>query len=180
MRTLRILSVLLAALTFVSCGTVVHTQQPTNNPPARPYTSLEYINRFAPLAVREMKASGVPASITLAQACLESGFGNSTLATRANNHFGIKCHGWTGATYYYKSEEEVECFRSYASADESYRDHSDFLHRKRYAFLFDLDRDDYKAWAWGLQEAGYATSPTYAAHLIRLIEEYDLARYDNP
>ena len=126
-----------------------------------------------------MKATGIPASITLAQGCLESGDGNSTLATRANNHFGIKCHGWKGKSIKHTDDAPDECFRSYGSAEESFRDHSDFLrYRDRYATLFNLDPTDYKGWAYGLQKAGYATAQTYAASLIRIIEENELFRYD--
>lgn len=140
----------------------------------------QYIERYAATAVREMKATGIPASITLAQGCLESGNGNSTLAREANNHFGIKCHkNWKGKTIRHDDDEKAECFRKYASADESYRDHSDFLrYRDRYAFLFNLEPTDYKGWAYGLQKAGYATAQTYAASLIRIIEENGLQRYD--
>ena len=142
-------------------------------------TRAEYIEKYAETAVREMKATGIPASITLAQACLESGDGNSTLARKANNHFGIKCHGWKGASVKHTDDAPDECFRSYRSADESFRDHSDFLrYRDRYAALFSLDPTDYKGWAMGLQKAGYATAQTYAASLIRIIEENDLTRYD--
>ena len=140
----------------------------------------QYIEQYAATAVREMKATGIPASITLAQGCLESGDGNSTLAREANNHFGIKCHNnWKGKTIRHDDDEKAECFRSYASADESYRDHSDFLrYRDRYAFLFNLEPTDYRGWAYGLQKAGYATAQTYAASLIRIIEENGLQRYD--
>ena len=139
----------------------------------------EYIARYADVAIREMKSTGIPASITLAQACLESGDGNSTLALKANNHFGIKCHGWKGATIRHTDDAPDECFRSYDNAEDSFRDHSDFLrYRDRYASLFDLEITDYKGWAYGLQDAGYATAKTYAASLIRIIEENDLARYD--
>ena len=142
-------------------------------------TRSQYIEKYAETAVREMKATGIPASITLAQGCLESGNGNSTLATKANNHFGIKCHGWKGKSIKHTDDAPDECFRSYASADESFRDHSDFLrYRDRYAFLFDLEPTDYKGWAYGLQKAGYATAQTYAASLIRIIEENGLYRYD--
>ncbi len=106
-----------------------------------------------------MKATGIPASITLAQGCLESGNGNSTLATKANNHFGIKCHGWKGKSIKHTDDAPDECFRSYDSAEASFRDHSDFLrYRDRYATLFNLDPTDYKGWAYGLQKAGYALS----------------------
>jgi LysM repeat protein len=143
-------------------------------------TRAQYVEKYAATAVREMKATGIPASITLAQGCLESGNGNSTLATRANNHFGIKCHNnWSGKTFHQDDDAKNECFRSYASADESFRDHSDFLrYRDRYAFLFDLEPTDYKGWAYGLKKAGYATAPDYATRLIQIIEENELWRYD--
>ena len=143
-------------------------------------TRTEYIEKYAETAVREMKATGIPASITLAQGCLESGNGNSTLATKANNHFGIKCHkNWKGKTIRHDDDEKNECFRSYRNADESFRDHSDFLrYSDRYAALFNLELTDYKGWAYGLQKAGYATAKTYAESLIRIIEENELYRYD--
>ena len=143
-------------------------------------TRTEYIEKYAETAVREMKATGIPASITLAQGCLESGNGNSTLATQANNHFGIKCHNnWNGKTVRHDDETKNECFRSYRNADESFRDHSDFLrYSDRYAALFNLELTDYKGWAYGLQKAGYATARTYAESLIRIIEENELYRYD--
>lgn len=143
-------------------------------------TRSQYIEKYAATAVREMKASGIPASITLAQGCLESGNGNSTLAREANNHFGIKCHNnWKGKTIRHDDDQKGECFRKYATADESFRDHSDFLrYRDRYAFLFNLEPTDYKGWAYGLQKAGYATAKTYAASLIKIIEENQLYRYD--
>ena len=143
-------------------------------------TRRQYVEKYAETAVREMKATGIPASITLAQGCLESGNGNSTLATKANNHFGIKCHNnWKGKTIRHDDETRNECFRSYDSADESFRDHSDFLrYRDRYAFLFDLEPTDYKGWAYGLQKAGYATAATYATSLIKIIEDEELWRYD--
>lgn len=146
---------------------------------AQKQTRAAYIARYADIAVREMKATGIPASITLAQGCLESGDGNSTLATQANNHFGIKCHGWKGKTVRHTDDAPDECFRSYDSAEASFRDHSDFLrYRDRYATLFNLEPTDYKGWAYGLQKAGYATAQTYAASLIRIIEDYELYRYD--
>ncbi|MBR3286865.1 MAG: glucosaminidase domain-containing protein [Bacteroidales bacterium] len=139
-----------------------------------------YIAKYAPLAVSEMKRTGIPASITLAQALLESDNGNSALARASNNHFGIKCKsGWTGGTVYYDDDEAGECFRKYSSVRDSYRDHSDFLcNQERYAGLFKYASTDYRHWAQGLKDAGYATSPTYAANLIRIIEENNLARYD--
>jgi LysM repeat protein len=138
-----------------------------------------YIDTYDVVAMREMKEYGIPASITLAQGILESGNGKSKLASKSNNHFGIKCHDWKGAKVYHDDDKKNECFRKYKKADESYRDHSVFLStRSRYAFLFDLKQDDYKGWAKGLQKAGYATSNTYAKLLIRLIEENDLTRFD--
>ena len=147
---------------------------------AEKLTRSQYIEKYAETAVREMKASGIPASITLAQGCLESGNGNSTLATKANNHFGIKCHkNWKGKTIRHDDDAKGECFRSYRNADESFRDHSDFLrYSDRYATLFNLELTDYKGWAYGLQKAGYATAKTYAESLIRIIEENELYRYD--
>ncbi len=140
----------------------------------------EYIDRYKDMAIHEMNRSGVPASITLAQGALESGDGNSSLARNANNHFGIKCHeDWNGKKTYQDDDAKNECFRKYQSVEESFRDHSDYLKAKtRYAFLFELDITDYKGWARGLKKAGYATSPTYAETLIRIIEEFGLHQYD--
>lgn len=139
-----------------------------------------YIATYSDLAVQEMMRSGVPASITLAQGILESGSGQSRLATEGNNHFGIKCHkGWTGRSLRHDDDARQECFRAYDSPDQSFRDHSDFLrYRDRYKFLFDLDRTDYQGWAYGLKQAGYATDPKYPAKLIKYIEDYNLARFD--
>lgn len=141
---------------------------------------LSYIEKYAPLAVAEMQRTGVPASITLAQALVESGAGRSPLAVEANNHFGIKCHEeWDGETFYKDDNSAGECFRAYASAEESYRAHSDFLRsRERYQSLFDLEPTDYKAWAKGLKKAGYATDARYANKLIESIEDFQLYRYD--
>ena len=140
----------------------------------------QYIEQYSGIAVQEMLRSGVPASITLAQGILESGAGQSKLAREGNNHFGIKCHkGWTGPSMRMDDDHRGECFRVYESAQESFRDHSDFLrYRDRYKFLFDLDRTDYKGWAYGLKQAGYATDPRYPAKLIGYIEDYNLARFD--
>lgn len=138
-----------------------------------------YIERYADLAVEEMYRSGVPASITLAQGLLESRYGQSELAVKANNHFGIKCHNWNGGRMYYDDDRKGECFRKYDSPEESFRDHSDFLRfRDRYRFLFDLEHTDYEGWAHGLKKAGYATDSKYPQKLIRLIEEYELYKYD--
>lgn len=141
----------------------------------------DYINTYKGTAMDNMRNHGIPASITLAQAILESGVGTATLSQKANNHFGIKCHKeWTGPSVRYDDDSEKECFRKYAHASESFRDHSLFLtSRGWYADLFKLDIDDYKGWARGLKAAGYATDPKYPTKLISLIERYDLTQYDN-
>lgn len=138
----------------------------------------EYIDTYKNTAIEEMKRSGVPASITLAQGILESGDGNSELARKANNHFGIKCHDWTGEKVYHDDDAKQECFRKYKKVDDSYRDHSEFLKKARYAKLFELKTTDYKGWAKGLKQAGYATNPKYPDLLIALIEKHELYRYD--
>jgi len=140
----------------------------------------EYIMTYKETAIDKMEAYGIPASITLAQGILESGSGNSELARKANNHFGIKCHkGWTGKTFHTDDDAKDECFRKYKSPDESYRDHSLFLTtRDRYADLFKLKLTDYKGWARGLKKAGYATNPKYPQLLIRIIEENMLFEFD--
>lgn len=139
-----------------------------------------YIEQFSSLAVEEMYRSGIPASITLAQGLLESRYGLSELAVKGNNHFGIKCHNnWKGKKMYYDDDRKGECFRVYASPEQSYKDHSDFLrYRDRYRFLFDFDITDYRSWANGLKKAGYATDPAYPTKLIRLIEDYKLYEFD--
>jgi len=143
-------------------------------------TRSEYIAKYKDIAIQEMNEFGIPASITLAQGILESGDGNSELAQKANNHFGIKCRGdWTGKKVYHDDDRKGECFRKYDSPLESYRDHSVFLRSgQRYAFLFELEPTDYKSWAKGLKKAGYATNPKYDDLLIRLIEENHLHQYD--
>ena len=143
-------------------------------------TPEEYIQTYKDIAMREMREHKIPASITLAQGLLESGAGNSALAREAKNHFGIKCHkGWTGQTYYMDDDAENECFRKYKNAEDSFKDHSEFLcGRSRYAALFDLEITDYRGWAKGLKAAGYATNPKYAQLLIDRIELYDLTKYD--
>ena len=157
---------------------------PTIDRTERPLTTQQkvelYLKTFGPIAQREMKQYKIPASITLAQGLLESGFGEGRLAVEGNNHFGIKCHRtWQGEKIYHDDDEKGECFRVYKDAAESYRDHSLFLsERDRYAFLFRLGKRDYKAWAKGLKKAGYATDPKYPDKLIRLIERFDLAQYD--
>jgi LysM repeat protein len=143
---------------------------------AQKSTPQQYIQKYASVAIREMNRSGVPVSITLAQGILESESGNSDLASKSNNHFGIKCKSnWEGAKVYHNDDEKGECFRKYDNVEQSYIDHSDFLKANtRYAFLFDLDKDDYHGWAKGLKKAGYATNPVYAQKLIEIIEKYEL------
>jgi hypothetical protein len=143
-------------------------------------TTEKYIETYKSIAIRKMQEYKIPASITLAQAILESGSGNSELARKANNHFGIKCHkDWTGATFQMTDDAPNECFRKYKDPEESFRDHSIFLtQRERYADLFKLDIADYKSWATGLKKAGYATNPLYAELLINIIEKFDLTQYD--
>lgn len=145
-----------------------------------PKTSIdEYIETWKDVAIHQMNSHKIPASIILAQGILESGFGNSTLATRANNHFGIKCHDWKGKKFYQDDDEKDECFRKYQNAAQSFEDHSEFLtSRSRYASLFELEITDYKGWAKGLKSAGYATNPKYANRLIDLIKRYNLDQYD--
>lgn len=140
-----------------------------------------YINKYRDFAIREMQLYKIPASITLAQGMIESGCGKSVLAIETKNHFGIKCQqGWTGETYYHDDDLEKECFRKYEKVDDSYRDHSVFLTtRSRYAQLFTLPLTDYKAWAKGLKQAGYATNPDYPNILIRLIESNKLYLLDD-
>jgi uncharacterized FlgJ-related protein len=156
-----------------SCG--VSRRQTTHLSQSR----VDYIKEFKNLAIKEMKRSGVPASITLAQGMLESDNGNSYLARKANNHFGIKCHDWKGPSVRFDDDKKNECFRKYRSVYESYKDHSDFLTDNiRYRFLFDLDPTDYKRWARGLKKAGYATKRDYAELLIRIIENNKLYEFD--
>ena len=139
-----------------------------------------YVKKYAPAATKNMRFFKIPASITLAQGILESGYGEGTLAKKANNHFGIKCHkGWKGKSITHDDDEKDECFRSYKNPLRSYRDHSLFLvDRDRYSSLFTLNRKDYKGWAVGLKAAGYATDPKYADKLISLIERFNLNRFD--
>ena len=139
----------------------------------------QYIDQYKDLAIAEMKRTGVPASIKLAQGIHETMAGKSELVQKSNNHFGIKCKtGWNGPSVRHTDDARNECFRKYATASESYRDHSNFLKSSsRYASLFELDPTDYVAWAKGLKSAGYATNPVYAQTLVRLIEEYDLQQY---
>ena len=198
-------SLLIVILLFNSCGSTkkvkINSSKSTINTPESLKTpsmkteikSLEtnkkltvsqrvdyYVATYSKVAQQEMKSYKIPASITLAQGILESGMGDSRLATKANNHFGIKCHKeWRGKRIYHDDDEKGECFRVYNDPRKSYRDHSLFLtSRPRYDFLFDLKKNDYKAWAKGLKKAGYATDPKYPDKLISLIELYRLDRYD--
>lgn len=142
--------------------------------------TLHYIRKYAPLAVMEMHQYKIPASITLAQGILESGNGRSHLASKSNNHFGIKCHtGWKGGRVYHDDDEKGECFRKYKYVQSSYKDHSIFLStRRRYESLFKLRRTDYKGWARGLKKAGYATDRKYPNKLIKIIQDYKLYEFD--
>jgi LysM repeat protein len=139
---------------------------------------IQYIEKWKEEAIKQMYLHKIPASITLAQGCLESRDGLSRLAAEGNNHFGIKCSNWTGSTITEDDETKGECFRKYKSATESFEDHSIFLKKTRYAFLFENDADDYKSWAHGLKKAGYATNPQYPQMLIKIIEECNLRQYD--
>lgn len=139
----------------------------------------EYIDQYKDLAIEEMLRYNIPASITLAQGIFESGAGRSELSVKGNNHFGIKCHGWTGRSVYHDDDARNECFRAYDNVLQSYEDHSKFLrYNVRYNSLFTLQRTDYRGWAQGLKACGYATNPRYADKLIELIELYKLYELD--
>lgn len=154
------------------CSTAVYAQQRM--------TTQQYIEKYKDIAIEHQDIYGIPASIKLAQGLLESDCGNSRLATKANNHFGIKCkRDWTGATISHDDDAKGECFRSYETDLDSYSDHSQFIDRSdRYQCLFDLDVTDYKGWAYGLKEAGYATNPKYGDLLVKIIEENKLYLFD--
>lgn len=160
------------------------TTLPLDNDSFVPYTIDDiphYIVTFSEIAQREMQEYGIPASITLAQGLLESGYGKGELALKTNNHFGIKCHtGWQGDYDFHDDDAKGECFRKYNHPMYSYRDHSIFLStRSRYAFLFDYKTTDYKNWAKGLRKAGYATDKKYPQKLIYLIEKHQLNKFDS-
>ena len=142
----------------------------------------DYINKYKDLALEEMKLYNIPVSIILSQGILESSNGESMLATKANNHFGIKCHiSWEGDRVFHDDDEKGECFRKYNNVEDSYRDHSLFLtNSSRYSFLFDIPLTNYKSWAKGLKKAGYATNPKYSKLLINIIKRYNLNQYDKP
>lgn len=141
----------------------------------------EYIKTYKGIAVKHQKKYGIPASITLAQGLLESDAGRSRLARKANNHFGIKCgNDWRGRKIKHNDDKKRECFRRYKRAKHSYEDHAKFLMKQRYAPLFRLDITDYKGWAKTLKRCGYATDPNYPEKLIKIIEKYELYKYDKP
>lgn len=181
-RFLMIASIISCLIIISSCSLTKRTHSNSQNKHKPASSGLEYIEQYKDMAIREMQRTGIPASITLAQGMLESDYGNSTLARKAYNHFGIKCHSsWSGKRVYHDDDRRNECFRKYNNVYESYRDHSEFLtESNRYEFLFDYKPTQYKAWARGLKKAGYATSPTYARKLIDLIERYKLYNYDSP
>jgi flagellum-specific peptidoglycan hydrolase FlgJ len=154
---------------------------PSNNVPTTTYANATeaYIANYKAIAMEEMRKYKIPASITLAQGILESGSATGRLAVEANNHFGIKCHDWTGDRIYHDDDASQECFRKYLHAEQSYEDHSKFLTtRSRYSDLFKLEDNDYRAWAKGLRAAGYATDRRYPEKLISLIERFQLYKYD--
>ena len=174
---------LIAPLLLYSCDTsrIAEQQLASENISSQNHklSTESYIEKYKDVAIWQMRKYGVPASITLAQAILESNSGNSELANVARNHFGIKCNNsWKGRTYLKDDEHKNECFRMYGDESESFRDHIEFLKKDRYANLFDLDHTDYKGWAKGLRKDGYATNPKYPDLLISLIERYKLYEYD--
>ncbi|WP_443945168.1 glucosaminidase domain-containing protein [Pedobacter sp. AW1-32] len=185
---LKFLYLAFIAIIFSACSTrkyaknnkqIEKASNKANNNSYKSYNTLSYIDEFKAVAIEEMNAYGIPASITLAQGILESGSGNSDLAKYANNHFGIKCTSdWRGKNYFKDDDQKNDCFRVYKDARESFKDHSEFLKRKRYSPLFQLDKNDYKSWARGLKDAGYATNPRYPEMLINMIEKYELYQYD--
>ncbi|WP_456437905.1 glucosaminidase domain-containing protein [Psychroserpens sp.] len=192
----RISIIFLMSLLAVSCGSkrkivtkkkgrkqkteqVSKTREPEKATSSANATEV-YIANFRQIAMDEMRKYKIPASITLAQGILESGSGKGRLAVKANNHFGIKCHGWKGQKIYHDDDASQECFRKYKHAESSFEDHSTFLmSRSRYSKLFQLSEDNYKGWAKGLRAAGYATDRKYPEKLISLIERYQLYEYDD-
>ncbi len=189
---------IIASLVLANCGakkTVVKSTSMENLPSVKqnPHVNklkknssnlnkytLYYIKKYAPLAVNQMHQHDIPASITLAQGILESSNGRSQLASKSNNHFGIKCHkGWKGKRVFHDDDKKQECFRKYLYVINSYNDHSVFLTtRKRYASLFKLKKTNYKGWAKGLKKAGYATDKKYSKKLIKIITDYKLYKFD--
>jgi LysM repeat protein len=188
MRIIRLYAkIVLMALLFYACSGLAPTTREivfndalSQKNDASLSATERYIKTYRELAIKEMRRTKIPASIKLAQGILESGNGESYLAKNGNNHFGIKCKGWTGKTIYLDDDEKGECFRVYNTVDESYRDHSDFLiNGQRYRSLFELKHTDYKGWARGLKKAGYATRSNYAELVIGIIEKHQLYEYDN-
>ncbi|PSR01446.1 MAG: hypothetical protein BRD50_08765, partial [Bacteroidetes bacterium SW_11_45_7] len=175
-RFLSFLSVGMLAVMLVSCS----GQKEATKSSEVKLDKQGYIEKYRNIAVQEMRRTGIPASITLAQGILESGYGRSRLAREANNHFGIKCHDdWDGPSVRKDDDKKNECFRKYNIPERSYIDHSKFLtSRPRYSFLFEYKKTAYKKWARGLMKAGYATNPNYAGELIKLIDKYNLHKYD--
>lgn len=173
---------LLPVVLFILLGSLYSckTSKPLAYSDKKSQSVSDYIDKYREISVAEMKRTGIPASITLAQAIVESDYGRSRLAREANNHFGIKCHnGWTGQTIRHTDNSRNECFRKYPRAEDSFYDHSDFLRSTtRYGFLFNINSIDYKSWARGLKKAGYATNPDYANMIIRTIELNNLHAYD--
>jgi len=149
---------------------------------AQSESTIVYIEQYKKIAVQEMKRTGIPASITLAQGIVESNSGESNLAKKFNNHFGIKCKSdWKGETTFQDDDTKQECFRVYPNAAASFKDHSDFLkNRPNYAALFTLDPVDDSAWAYGLKKAGYATASDYPKKLLKIIDDYELSQYNFP
>ncbi|POY35609.1 hemagglutinin [Solitalea longa] len=197
MNSWKTLTLCIIAYSFVACSAKKNVTLPNNSSQsisasnsgnkkapatttyAKSSSTQQYINKYKQVAIDEMHRTGIPASITLAQAIFESSSGNSDLATSANNHFGIKCTSdWQGPTYHKDDDRPNECFRKYPHAEGSFRDHSEFLKRPRYAGLFKLERTDYQGWANGLKTAGYATNPQYGPKLIEVIERYELYKFD--
>lgn len=161
------------AIMVLTASSMLYAQKKSNH-------YLDYIEKYSQMAIEQQQTHGIPASITLAQGLLESAAGRSYLATKGNNHFGIKCHKeWTGDTLLRNDDEANECFRAYDTAMQSFEDHSRFLKRKRYAPCFELDPTDYASWARTLRQCGYATDPNYADRLITIIELYALYSYDS-
>lgn len=166
---------------FLLAAAFIMVTAPELSAQERQITCEEYIATYAPIAIEQMRKYGIPASITMAQGIIESRYGNSELSRRSNNHFGIKCKkDWIGDTVRYDDDALQECFRRYATIEESYRDHSEFLKNSpRYERLFRLNPKDYKGWARGLKECGYATASHYANSLIKYIEDYELYLLDD-
>lgn len=165
--------------TFTLSNNVLFAAKKKKNTKKKKFSVKNYVNKYKSIAISEMKRTGIPASITLAQGIVESSSGNSYLAQAAKNHFGIKCHRWKGRKVYAPDDIHRDCFRKYRSVRQSFIDHSNFLkYNNRYAFLFKKNRKNYRAWANGLKKAGYATNKNYAHDLIWIIEKFKLYKFD--